>query len=88
LRDQTSGELAGWLAYLRVDDEAQAQRTAIAILKAFNGGRQTKARDLDDDDEVIDTTAPGFADKFKGFTNAPQQRSIPRPMNSTQILKG
>lgn len=90
LRDQTGGELAGWLAYLRVDDEARAQRTAIAILKAFGGGKQQAKQAVDDEDEpVIDTTDPEFAKNFKGFVNKPlQPQRQMRPMQSTQILRG
>lgn len=90
LRDQTSGELAGWLAYLRVDDEAQAQRTAIAMMKAFRGGLAQPAKQADDDDQIIDTTDPKFAQQFQGFINTPgrPQQTIPRPMQSTQIIKG
>ncbi len=90
LRETTSAELTGWFAYLQVDDEVQAQRTAIALLKAFNGGQKRPAQQTDDDEEVIDTTKPEFAQQFKGFTNTPKQpqRSMPtRPM-STQILMG
>ena len=92
LRDQTGGELAGWVAYLRVDDEAQAQRTALAIIKAFNGGKKAAASADDDDEEVIDTTKPDFAEKFKGFVGTPigrqPQRSMPQRQTSTQILMG
>jgi len=90
LRDQTSGELAGWLAYLRVDDEAQAQRTAIAMMKAF-GGAKAKRADDDEDEPVIDTTDPKFAQTFKGFINAPgTQRNMPvqKPQRSTEIIIG
>lgn len=83
-------ELTGLFAYLRQDDEMQVLRTAYAIAKAFNGGKQaTRSRDLDEDEEVIDTTAPGFADSFKGFVNAPQgPRPAPHRNVGTQILMG
>jgi hypothetical protein len=94
LRDQTSGELAGWLAYLLVDDEVQTQRMALAVNRAFVGGKTQSGRrvvDDDEDEEIIDTTKPEFAQHFKGFTNTlPQARqSVPqrRQMN-TEILFG
>lgn len=86
----TSAELTGWLAYLSVDDEVQAQRIAYAIVKAFGGGKAQKHA-VDEDEEVIDTTSPDFAKNFKGFTGtpAPPQRGIPqRQMMSTEILLG
>jgi hypothetical protein len=68
LRDQTGGELAGWLAYLRVDDEVKSQQTTIAILKAFSRGQaQQPAKPAVDPEPVIDTTDPEFAKHFKGF---------------------
>jgi hypothetical protein len=66
LQSQTGGELAGWLAYLRVDDEAQSQRTTLAFLKAFGrGNAQQPAKPAAE--PVIDTTDPNFVKTFKGF---------------------
>lgn len=67
----SSQELSGWIEYLRIDERIRADWATLAIIKAFNGDRKQQASAIDDDEEVIDTTAPGFADKFKGFTNTP-----------------
>lgn len=90
LSDMTSAELAGWLSYLQVDDEAQTQRTTLAIIKAFSNPKQRANHTDDEDEEVIDTTDPEFAKHFKGFTNTPIGRQPPRPMpmRSTEILRG
>ncbi len=88
---ENGAELTGLFAYLHQDDEMQVMRTAYAIVKALGGDKKntSKARDLDEDEEVIDTTAAGFAQNFKGFINAPQ---APRPVHtrqaSTEILMG
>lgn len=76
LRDQTSSELSGWLACERIEDEIWTKRIegiAYAIARAFGSG-QARQRQVDEDEEVIDTTAPGFAEKFQGFIGAPGQR--------------
>lgn len=93
LRDQTSGELAGWLAYLLVDDEVQTQRMALAVNRAFTGGKAQSGKrvvDDDEDEEVIDTTKPEFAEKFKGFTNTPlvPPRGLPQRRMNTEMLIG
>lgn len=88
---ENGAELTGLFAYLHQDDEMQVMRTAYAIAKAFGGDKKntSKAGDLDEDEEVIDTTAPGFADSFKGFVNAPQgARPAPHRQAGTQILMG
>ncbi len=72
LQGQTSGELAGWIAYLLVDDEVQTQRTTIAMLKALiKAGTIHPAKPVEEDEPVIDTTNPAFAKNFQGFINAP-----------------
>lgn len=76
LHDQSSSELSAWLAYERIEDEIWTKRIegiAYAIARAFGSG-QAKQRPIDDDEEVIDTTNPDFAEKFKGFIGAPGQR--------------
>jgi hypothetical protein len=74
---------------LRVDDEVQAQRTTLAMMQAFGGGRsQQRATHLDDDEEIIDTTKPEFAKAFKGFINEPGQRNVPTRQMSTEIKMG
>jgi len=88
----TSAELTGWLAYLQVDDEVQVQRLAYAIVKAFNGDQKgpTKkpAKRIEEDEEVIDTTDPKFAEQFQGFTYAKPQPRVPTRQSSTEILFG
>jgi hypothetical protein len=71
-----------------MDDEAQANRLAYAITKAF--AKPSKSSIVEDDEEVIDTTAPEFAEKFKGFTNTPGARNQQRtfPQRGTEILRG
>jgi len=74
LKDYQDGEeLAHVIAYLYRDDEMQTNRLIYAIQRAFNGDGKTK-KPIEDDEELIDTTAPGFAEKFKGFTGVPGQR--------------
>ena len=71
LSDQSSIELSGWIEYERIDGERQINMVAQAIAKAFaKPDEKKKASIVDDDDEVIDTTKPGFAEKFKGFSNS------------------
>lgn len=72
LRDQSSSELSGWLAYTRIEDEIWTQRIMQAVARVFGSGKVQ--RQVDDDEEVIDTTKPEFAEKFQGFTGAPGQR--------------
>ena len=84
MRRQGSREFSGWLAYERIEDEIWMRRLAM-LLRAGPVPRSS-----DDDEEVIDTTKPEFAQQFQGFINTPgrQQPSIPRPMQSTQIIMG
>lgn len=92
---ENGAELTGLFAYLNRDDEMQVLRTAYAIVKAFGGDKpkKGKAHDIDDEDEeVIDTTKPEFAQNFKGFINEPGkptqgQRQFQRQMN-TEIIMG
>lgn len=91
----TSAELTGWFEYLRLDDETQINKTAYAIVKAFGGDKKKAGRSRessDEDEEVIDTTKPEFAQSFKGFINAPQkptqgQRQFQRQAG-TEIIMG
>ena len=64
LRDQSSGELAGWIEYEQLDSERQINMITHAIVKAFAKPTQASKVVDDDDDEIIDTTQPGFTDKF------------------------
>src|ERR1022692_2696916 len=50
LRDQTSAELTGLFAYLRVDDEVTSQRLAYAIVRAFNGDKQTSKKQVQEEE--------------------------------------
>lgn len=87
----TSAEFTGWLAYLQVDDEVQVQRLAYAIARAFNGDKTGKKQQAaKEDEEVIDTTDPKFAEQFKGFTygGKPQPPHMPSRQTSTEILFG
>lgn len=86
LKDQTSGELAGWLAYLQVDDEVQMQRTTLAMLKASGGGKTQSVSRMVDGEAPIDTTDPKFAKHFQGFIDKPGLR--PKRMQSTEIKIG
>lgn len=89
LRDQSSSELSGWLAYTHIEDEIWTQRIMQAVARVFGSGKAQSARSIDDDEEVIDTTSPEFAQTFKGFTGAPGQAQRPqRPMRSTEIKFG
>ena len=85
----TSAELSGWFEYLRLDDEVRAHWLTHAIVRAFRGDTTQQSAQVDEDgEEIIDTTQPEFAEKFKGFINQPAgrpQRNIP---GSTQILMG
>lgn len=73
-----------------MDDEIQVNRLIYAIVRAFNGDGKPKNKIVDDDDEeIIDTTKPEFAEKFKGFTNTPvnrQQQSFAQ--RGTEIIRG
>jgi hypothetical protein len=90
---QDSAELAHAVAYLYRDDEIQTNRLIYAIVRAFNGDGKTKKPAVDDDDEeIIDTTDPTFAEHFKGFTGVPGSQAK-RPFNQrsqggTQLIKG
>lgn len=88
----SSAELTGWFAYLRIDDQVRADWIARAIVKAFNGDRKQAGAIDDDDEEIIDTTDPTFAETFQGFIGQPggnqPQRSIPPRQTNTQILMG
>lgn len=73
LADHPNGvELTNLYAYLQKDDEIQTNRLIYAIVKAFNGDK--KQANTFDGEEIIDTTKPDFAEKFKGFTGAPGRR--------------
>jgi hypothetical protein len=67
-QDQTGGELAGDIAYLRVDDEVQMQRMTMAFMQALIrvGGMQPVAPPQPER-KVIDTTDPDFIKNFKGL---------------------
>ncbi len=86
----SSIELLGWLHYLEIDDEVQTQRLALAIIRAFGGGKRSKRQVVEDEDEeIIDTTDPKFAASFKGFTNIPgAPQRAPNRQTNTQILMG
>lgn len=90
---QASAELPGWIEYERLEDELQTNRLIYAItsalVKAFGGDKkQARAHDLDDE-EVIDTTDPKFAQQFKGFINQPGQvQRMPQRHIGTQIIMG
>lgn len=87
MQEMTSAEFTGWLAYLQIDDEVKAQRAAYSIVKAFNGEKGQKQKQKPtEDEEVIDTTDPKFAEQFKGFTYAKPQRQSRQ--TSTEILFG
>lgn len=86
LSDQTGGQLAGLIAYLRVDDEVQTQRLTLAIMRAFRGEQQAHQPPAREEEPVIDTTDPEFAKHFKGFTiEKPKPKR--RPQN-TQFISG
>jgi hypothetical protein len=86
LRGQTGGQLAGWMAYLRVDDEVQTQRLTVAIIKAF-GGVQGQPPAREEEEPVIDTTNPDFAKHFKGFNYEKPKPKRRQPQN-TQFITG
>ncbi len=88
LQDQTSTELTGLLAYLRVDDEVTSQRLAYAIVRAFNGDKSAPAKKQVEEEEVIDTTDPEFAKHFRGFTHGKPQQTRPRRETNTEVLIG
>jgi hypothetical protein len=91
LQEMTSAEMTGWLAYLQVDDEVRAQRAAYSIVKAFNGDKgqkQKPAKRTVEDEEVIDTTDPKFAEQFQGFTYAKPQPPRRPQQGNTEILFG
>jgi hypothetical protein len=95
LQGMTSAELTGWFAYMRVDDEVRAQKAAYAIVKAYNGdktdGKQpkNKGKKHEEEEEVIDTTDPEFAEHFRGFTYGDKPRAArPRQNVNTEILIG
>jgi hypothetical protein len=89
-----SAELTGWLTYLRVDDEVQAQRTAYAIAKAFGAGEQKvhannrKQPVVEEEEEIIDTTDPDFVKHFQGFTYGDKPKNIPQQSNEIEIIEG
>ena len=64
MADQSSSELAGWIEYERLDAERQINMIKYAIIQAFQKPTATTSNVVDDDDEIIDTTQPGFVDKF------------------------
>ena len=61
LAELDSSILTGWLAYLRLDDEQAMIRMAKACSLMARSGA------LGDEEEVIDTTRPEFAQQFKGL---------------------
>lgn len=75
---QDGDEFNSLLAYLRRDDEIQTDRLTYAINRAIVqafGGDKKKQQPVDDDEPVIDTTDPEFAQNFKGFIGAPGRRT-------------
>jgi hypothetical protein len=75
LADQTSSELATWIEYEQLDSERQVNMVTHAIVRAFQKPTQTnKASVVDDDDEIIDTTQPGFTEKFEIINATPAGR--------------
>lgn len=76
---QDGAELNGLLAYLHRDDEVQTDRLMYAInraiVQAFGGDKKKQNKLVDDDEEIIDTTDPKFAEQFKGLTGIPGQRT-------------
>lgn len=75
---QDGDELNSALAYLHKDDAVQMDRLTYAVTKAivaaFGGDKKPKPQELDEDEEIIDTTDPSFAEHFQGFTEIPGQR--------------
>ena len=67
LVDQTSAELTSWIEYERLEDERRINLIACAIAKAFNGDKKKTA--AKDEEEIIDTTQPGFAENFRILNN-------------------
>ena len=65
-------------------------RRAYAIARALGGDRKTASRGDLDDEEVIDTTTPEFAEHFKGFTNTKQSKVAQQQFRqmSTEIIMG
>jgi len=84
LREMDSARLTGWLAYLKLDDEQQMVRMNRAIMGT---GKRTQADD-DEDEEVIDTTAPEFAEQFQGFVNHPNPVNTAMNRSHTEIVMG
>lgn len=76
---QDGDELNSAMAYLHRDDEVQTDRLVYAVTKAvvqaFGGDKKQKNKLVDDDEEIIDTTDPKFAEQFKGLTGIPGQRT-------------
>lgn len=67
----------------------KTNQMAYAIVRALGGdqkGQKPKPKQIEDE-EVIDTTDPKFAEQFKGFTYAKPQPRTPR-QTSTEILFG
>jgi hypothetical protein len=82
LADQSSAELSEWIEYERFRNEVQHNRLVHAIAHALSIVFQaSKTQKTANDEEVIDTTQPGFKDQFKGFTRRPPQRG-------TEIRRG
>ncbi len=77
-------ELTGWFEYLRMDDEIRANWMSYAIVQSFT--TKKKATDTDDE-EVVDTTAPEFSEKFRGFTTTRTVSKNP-VQKGTEILQG
>ena len=70
MRDHPDGrDLTEKFAYLHRDDEIQMNRLIYAIQRAFNGDKE--ASQPTNNEPVIDTTDPKFAEQFQGFTGMP-----------------
>jgi hypothetical protein len=65
---------------------------AYAIVKAFGGDKGQKGQKPQpkptEDEEVIDTTDPKFAEQFRGFTYAKPQPPRRPQQGGTEILFG
>ena len=71
LAELGSSELSGWLAYIQLQDELQVYQMAKAFSLAFGGPAKRKPGTVaseEEEEEVIDTTSPEFAQQFQGFT--------------------
>lgn len=81
-------ELTGWFEYLRMEDEARANWMTYSIVRAFKGDKDQQKRQTNfDDEELIDTTRPEFAESFQGFINNPVKKNTFQERN-TEIFTG